>query len=314
VGDGTGAGDGSDATPPAAGDGTDGDSVAQNRRTLFEVSSTLWTLARSEPELTALRALSRVADDRPAVHQLAQEDVQQAVQKILAQLDQTLADLGATAAGKPGMGFIRTTLSEVQRKLKAMKFPKPASTPPAAAQNTRLTRAGGTAVELPALARRLGLPETATEAQIDVALAARAPAPAAPTETITTLARQVAQLAADKAERDLAETLDRAAQEGRLTKPVREELVKLARTAGVETVRGIVQALPVVVDLRERGRDGDAPRTAGQLRPGVVAILSREDPHALEAAKDARSLREKRDAVLRENEQARLARLSRRAS
>jgi hypothetical protein len=290
-------GDGSDAGMQAMQPAPD---MAQNRRELIGISTELARLARSEPSIPGLRKLDDLAKV-PVIYRLAADDVQTAVANILSALDDTIAQLGQTAGGRPGMTFIRTTLAEVKRKLAAMKFPQPAM-----AQN-RLT-AGGTEVDLQTLARHVGLPETASEADITAALTRTKPAEPQANETVTALSRQVAELTRTAEQGRLNGVLDKAQREGRLTKAMRDEMVKLSAQAGVNTVESIVSTLPVVVDLSERGRDGDAPQgLRGQLSPTAVSILKRQNPAALESLSDRRSLGEKRDAIWRENEAKRIA-------
>jgi hypothetical protein len=291
-----GAGMGAPAAPATA-----AMSAAERGHVLTGISTELARLARTEPDVPGLRRLSDLARV-PVVYRLAEPDVQQAVAGILSALDDTLARLGETTAGKPGMGFIRATLAEVKRKLAGMKFPQAAAT---VATNSR----GGTDMDSRVLARTLGLPETAGEQEILAALGRGHAAPQQAPDTVLALSREVATLKADAEQRRLAGVLDAAQAEGRLTKAMRGELVRLSAQAGPSAVESILSAMPVVVDMAERGKDGDAPQgLPGQLRPGAVAILKRAAPEALERLSDRRTLAQKRDAVLAENQRERLAR------
>lgn len=268
----------------------------------------LAALCRAEPDLPALVTLAAELPD-PQTVTLAGANGQQLVKSVIAAIDKALSQLGEGAGGRPGMGFIRTALAEVKKKLGGMKFPQAQSAP------QKLTREGRD-VELKTLARRLGLPADATEPQIEAKLS-RLTGKRESTEmpaTVATLSTTVQQLRAERDEERLSRALDAATKAGRLTPPVREEMVALSKTAGVDTAIRVVEKLPVVVDLSERGRDGDAPnRLAGQLSPAALELARKHWGAAfVESLSDQRSLAEKRDALQADLEKQRTeARLSR---
>ena len=298
--------------------------------TATEEMHALALLCRSEPDDAALTALGAAIPDRETLLLLEATDGQKLVQQVIAAIDKALGQLGEGASGRPGMGFIRTALAEVKRKLGSMKFPQAQMAAP------KLTR-GGDDVDRATLAQRIGLPQTASEAQIERRLAhlTRAPAgshansdsrgypparttardaPPEMTQTVATLSQTVAALRAERDGERLEAAFTAAAKAGRLTPPVREELRTLARSAGVDAAIRVVDTLPVVVDLVEHGRDGDTPGTLrGQLSPGALAILRRDyGAGFVESLADQRPLHEKRDALQRgletERQQARLSR------
>jgi hypothetical protein len=275
---------------------------------------TAW--CKAEPDDTVLAGLLAVLPADDGVLRLQTSEGQKLVQQVISAIDKALGQLGeGPTGGRPGMGFIRTALAEVKRKLTGMKFPQASVGPPAAA----LTR-GGDDVDRATLAGRIGLPATASEGQIERRLAqlTRVAGPrAAPpemTQTVATLSQTVAALRAERDAERLEAAFTDAAKAGRLTPPVRAELTTLARDAGVDAALRVVDALPVVVDLAEHGRDGDNPGTLkGQLSPAAMTFLSQRYGQGFVASlADQRSLAEKRDAVQAEAEeerqQARLAR------
>lgn len=299
----SGSGDSSGDTAPPA---DDGETAMNARLSLSDLCLSLVQLADAHPEAASLKLLARIATEQPHIARLSDGDVQKAVAKILAAIDQTITDLSATAGGRPGMGFIRTTLTEIKRKLGSMKFPKPAQT----ASNS-LVQPGGTDVDLATLARSVGLPPTSSEAEVNARLAqlqVQAQPPAqradlshAEAPVVATLAAEVASLKAERDSRRLNEALDAAADQGRMTPPLREEMVKLAKKTGIDATIAVIGALPKVVDLSERGRDGGAGSVfGGQMPAGAVALLTRDHGEAWvqEHVSDTRSLAEKREAFL----------------
>lgn len=239
--------------------------TAQMGRVLDESLTTLQELLALQPNEPVLKKLNAELTGQPMLITLAAAagtgDPQKAIQKIVAALDQALSDMGQTASGRPGMGFIRTTLTEVKKKLGSMKFPKPAAGKPVGANKpvapakAMNARSGDVDVKQSELALKLGLPANATEAQINAALEQRA-APTAAIEALTRKLQKIEDRDTNQAIEDLigGAIRDRRIRHSDDADSLEQTMRKLARTNFAEAQK-IVAGLPKFIDEREYGSD-----------------------------------------------------------
>jgi hypothetical protein len=265
--------------------------------------------ADGDGEAADMAQMARLAE---RVIALAKEpvdsDVERLVTELSSDLDGALTKLNAIAAGKAGVTELRTLLGLLKKGLGKFNIAdKPAAgaaPQPKTAQNARQEV---TDVKLTELARKLGLPETATESEIDSAIAGAV----ATKGIVATLARRMDERDQRDAETAVDRMLADAVSEGRLkrwAKPGEDgelytQIKKLART-DFATAQAIIAAQPKFVDSREYGAAGnqsDAP--SFDLTPGVQRELRKlgRDPESI----NPQSLGERWEKQIRERQLAR---------
>lgn len=146
-------------------------------------------------------------------------DLEKQRSKLLSAIDQFVEQLNAVAGGKSGVATMRTLMNEVKRKLAGMKLPQPA-------QHRR--EGDLDAMERAKLAKIFGLPETATDAELEAAAVA-AKAGRVDLSAHNEALERLARLEKDKEDREVSELLAGAIRDGKILAKNRAECETLAR-------------------------------------------------------------------------------------